>query len=354
MEMANRRWALGLAVLVAVLLAPLAKAEASPFQLPLSSEHEIKMKFDDRAELFQVTTPSGGTALEMRGVFNVTSMVDAGVSGLDNVPIDMTGVELTGSFYDLEWFATWDASASGGTGAFVSAPTTLLGLAGAPPAANDVMLFRPLGRNPMPGAVGRDGAVIQLYAEGDTIETPGAPILTPWDGTQAPNLWTAADTYPGASEGANILNTSFHNLEDLGVVNIGGAVMTDPAADGAVLAFQMTTGFDGLGGGSGSSLQNYLDVIGGTQAGAVISKGMPVSGSSAFADMRQLINIDEVAGGLGDLGNLDNSLWDTVSDDPLRYRATPEPASLLVWLTLAGLGSSGMAVRLRRKMRKAA
>ena len=43
MEMANRRWALGLAVLVAVLLAPLAKAEASPFQLPLSSEHEIKM-----------------------------------------------------------------------------------------------------------------------------------------------------------------------------------------------------------------------------------------------------------------------------------------------------------------------
>jgi len=343
---------LGFAALVTVLLIPLVRAEAGPIQLPLRYDHEIKMKFDDRAELFESTNGAGAAVLELRGIYNITSIVDAGVSGLGNTPIDMTGVEVTGTYYDLEWFKMWDDSA----GAFVSAPTSLAGLAGVLPAAGDVMLFRPSGRNPLSGGAGRDGGVITMYS--DTT-----PTATPWTGAAAPSLWTEGgpgmDAYTGASEGENILNAVFHNLEDLGLSSLGGADLTDAAADGAVLGFQMTTGFDLLGGGSGSSLQNYLDVVGGTWATTIMANGMPVSGSpGVFADIRQLINIDEVAGGIGTIGatgfepDTSHRTWDTVSDDPIRYIATPEPASLLVWLTLAGLGSSGFAIRRRRKMSK--
>ena len=60
-------------------------------------------------------------------------------------------------------------------------------------------------------------------------------------------------------------------------------------------------------------------------------------------------DLDELAGGIA----AGLTAWDTKSRDPVRYLGTPEPASLLIWGLLC-LGSAGMGVRARRRMRRSA
>lgn len=360
----KRSWLLVGVAVGALVLLPAAKAQAWDF--PVNGVgHVTEFGFEDRSDLYQVDDPTGEdgeTCLELRAIFRANTALDRGLpvfpflpqpvpvnAGGPTTPIDLEGGELAGLLYDLQFVSFYDASAD----AIVDAPTTLADLGAGITGntmfqAGDIIFFAPLGRNPLEG--GSNGGVLELYYDATPDVDLDLAKPSGWDPAGNPD---GRDQFVSNGSDIGVAGEDLELSGDLESLVLNGfdfnGILTDTSIVYGVQISSSWGDFPGAGLGVADVPHAFIDVVGGTSAGTVLRDALTLDGSTTF-DVRFDSDLDELLGGLSP----DLDIWAARSDDPAQWlQNVPEPASLLVWLGLAGFGSTGFGLRLRRRLGKA-
>ena len=305
---------IGLAVVIAFLWVSAAPAEAVSL-----AAAELKAKFDDYSSFYRpagvngVPQPLGAPAVgdELRAIFRVTSIITDDAAS--TIVFNATPDELTGTFYDM----------------VVPAGGVLVGgVAPGVPVGTTAVDLVPGNRITLPGsAAPGSGGRMDIFND-------ASPDFDLTGGGAGPAAWTAVagpagfDSFPTVTNGNTWIRGVFVPLVTIPGAGIPG--ITAPFTAGAVYRLSFTLA-SGVGNGIG-----YVNVV-------VNNTGLPLLPNrwGPFAEMEVKSRLDFPPSQLPPGG------WAVQSEDPVRFTALPEPATMS--LLLVGLvGGAGAYLRRRR------
>lgn len=304
---------IGLAVVIAFLW-----VSAAPVEAVSLVEGDLKAKFDDYSSFYSpggvagLPQPVGVPAVgdELRAIFRVTSIITDDVASI--IIFNATPDELTGTFYDLV-VPAGGVLPGGSPG--VPVGTTVVDL------VPGLRITQPA--SPAPAA----GGWMDIYndASPDFDLTGGGPGPNAWVAAAGPG---GADSFPTVTDGNTWLRGMFVPLVTIPGAGIPG--ITAPFTAGAVYRLSFTA-LTGVGNGVG-----YVNVL-------VNNTGLPFLPNrwGPFAEIEVKSRLDFPPSQTPPGG------WAVQSEDPVRFTALPEPATMS--LLLVGLvGGAGAYLRRRR------